>query len=59
MIKGAAGFVLPFKENIVYVEIDEGDDFGQVDIIAQCLDEDIDVITLFRNKLSLKRQFTV
>ena len=34
LCKGAAGFVLPFNENIVYVEIDEGDDFGQVDIIA-------------------------
>jgi hypothetical protein len=30
---GAAGYVLPFKRNIVYVEIDEGDDLGMSDII--------------------------
>lgn len=33
LCSGAAGFVIPFKRNIVYVEIDEGDDFGQADIV--------------------------
>ena len=40
MCVGAAGFVLPFRQNIVYVEIDEGDDFGQSDIIACAEDDD-------------------
>ena len=26
--KGAGGFVLPIKVNIIYVEVEEGDDFG-------------------------------
>ena len=34
LVRGAAGFVLPFRVNIVYVEIQEGDDFGQIDIMA-------------------------
>ena len=30
---GAAGFVIPFMRNVVYVEIDEGDGFGEADIV--------------------------
>lgn len=38
LFKGAAGFVLPLKKNIVYVEIQEGDDFGQIDIVTSSMD---------------------
>jgi hypothetical protein len=33
LCEGAAGFVIPFLKNVVYVEIDEGDGFGEADII--------------------------
>lgn len=32
--KGFAGFVLPFKQNIVYIEINDGDQFGEIDFDA-------------------------
>jgi hypothetical protein len=32
LCKGTAAFVLPLPRNIVYIEIEEGDDFGQSDI---------------------------
>ena len=28
LTKGNAGYVLPIRKNIVYVEIEKGDDFG-------------------------------
>ena len=40
---GVAGFVLPFRKNIVYVEIDEGDDFGQADITASSIEENTEI----------------
>jgi hypothetical protein len=33
---GAAGFVIPFLRNVVYVEIDQGDGFGEADIFQSC-----------------------
>jgi signal-transduction protein with cAMP-binding, CBS, and nucleotidyltransferase domain len=33
LVKGAAGFVLPFRRNIVYVEVDTGDEIGQEDLV--------------------------
>ena len=29
-----AGFVLPFKQNVVYIEIEKGDTFGDIDLAA-------------------------
>jgi hypothetical protein len=43
----------------VYVEIDEGDDFGQVDILSCSIDEECEVQDIFDDVDSLKRQFTV
>lgn len=54
--KGAAGYVLPSHGNIVYVEIDEGDDFGQSDIISY---PDPDIIKNLEKHGSLKRSLTV
>ena len=34
MMFGLAGFVLPFFKNVTYIEIDEGDHFGVMDIIG-------------------------
>ena len=33
LCKGTVAFVLPLDHNIVYVEVEEGDDFGQSDLI--------------------------
>ena len=33
LIKGLAGFVLPFKKNIVYIEVNQGDFFGELDFV--------------------------
>ena len=32
--EGMAGFVLPFKQNVVYIEIEKGDTFGDIDLAA-------------------------
>ena len=45
---GAAGFVLPFRQNIVYVEIMEGDDFGQADIVSCSIDCNLEIKTCSR-----------
>jgi hypothetical protein len=30
--EGAAAFVIPLQKNLVFTEINEGDDFGQLDL---------------------------
>ena len=35
MVKGSSGYVLPFKENVVYIEIEPGDQFGEIDLVLQ------------------------
>ena len=34
IMNGMAGFVLPFFKNVAYIEIEEGDHFGVMDIIG-------------------------
>ena len=33
MTTGNAGFVVPLKQNIVYVEIEKGNRFGEIDYV--------------------------
>jgi hypothetical protein len=33
MTKGNAGFVVPLKQNIVYIEIEDGNRFGEFDFV--------------------------
>ena len=47
--------MLPYRQNIVYVEIDEGDDFGQVDILSCSIDEECEVQEMFDDVDKLKR----
>ena len=50
LTKGAAGFVLKEKQtqhNIIYIEIIEGDDFGQVDIISCAVDNNCSLQKIF------------
>lgn len=43
---GNAGFVLPFRENIVYIEIQVGDLFGQLDLILSGIQNNMDINSL-------------
>jgi len=45
--------------NVVYVEIMEGDDFGQADIIGCALENDQDIEAVLKVTELLVRQFTV
>lgn len=56
---GAAGFVVPIFRNVVFVELDEGDSFGESDIIQSCLDEDIPLMDMIAGEGMPKRSFTV
>ena len=40
---GFAGFVLPFKYNIVYIEVLKGDFFGEIDFVVAARENDISV----------------
>ena len=59
LTKGSAGFVLPLKCNIIYVEINEGDDFGQVDILACSIEEEKSIEEMMQNRNHIIRRFTV
>lgn len=56
---GSAAFVLPFFKNVSYIEIDEGDHFGVMDIIGSTQEENIDTNEWYSKKQILKRQFTI
>jgi hypothetical protein len=59
MMIGSAAFVLPFFKNVSYIEIDEGDHFGVMDIIGSTQEENIDTNEWYSKKQILKRQFTI
>lgn len=44
--KGAAGFVLPFRLHIVYVEVNVGDDFGIADIVSSSIEQKIPLVDM-------------
>lgn len=37
LVRGSAAFVIPSLDNIVYIEIEPGDKFGEIDIQYACL----------------------
>ena len=63
MLNGLAGFVVPYHKNLVYIEIEKGDRFGDIDFImsAMQVEKTIDEIfeMLVNDKVSLIRHFTV
>ena len=63
LTNGTAGFVLPFKENIIYCEINNADSFGEIDLIVASGDNMFSVQEMFENinhmKFNLVRLFTV
>lgn len=62
VVKGSAGYVIPFKGNIVYVYIISGDCFGEIDIFNSALQCDIsldELVENFKVTTLLVRHFTV
>lgn len=59
LCEGAAGFVIPFLRNVVYLEIDEGDGFGEADVVQSCQDEGIQLLDIISGEGIPKRSFTV
>ena len=63
LTQGSAGFVLPLHENVVYIEINRGDYFGEIDLMFAANEnvikiEDL-VETMYVEKYNLQRCFTV
>ena len=44
---GWAGFVLPFKQNVVYIDIGVGDFFGEADFAVTAAAENMDIDSMF------------
>lgn len=57
--RGQAAYVLPFRRNIVYVELQVGDDFGHVDVILSSITLGLPILGILQHKQFLKRCFTV
>jgi hypothetical protein len=55
--------VLPFKENIIYIEINNADAFGEIDLVVASGDHMLSIEEMFENinkmKFNLVRLFTV
>lgn len=59
LVGGAAGFVIPFRRNIVYIEVDTGDEIGQEDLVEFSEEQDCDILTIIEENAKVKRAFTV
>jgi hypothetical protein len=59
LVKGAAGFVIPFRRNIVYIEVDTGDEIGQEDFLEFSHENHMDFLEIIEGSSKVKRQFTV
>ncbi len=63
LTKGNAGFVLPLKQNIVYIEIEKGNKFGEIDFVLASGSRNFTVEEMVENlnmiDFNMVRQFTV
>lgn len=61
--KGQAGFVIPLDDNIVYIDIMEGDYFGEIDFIFPARQHQMDIDEMIDKindvNFNLSRFFTV
>ena len=57
--KGHAGYVLQFIRNIVYIELHQGDDFGQIDIMQCGIQHSMTIVEILNHNELLTRHFTV
>ena len=63
LTQGFAGFVLPFQSNVVYIEILNGNQFGEIDFEACVKANNMDSLSKMfdhiNEKINLMRQFTI
>jgi len=59
LITGTSGFVLPSFRCCAYIQIEEGDNFGVMDIIGSTQIENVELADWYAKKQIMKRQFTV
>lgn len=57
--KGNAGYVLPKYENTIYINIQEGDHFGIIDLLGSCSNNFLDHNDWISRKTMLQCQFTI
>lgn len=57
--QGMCGFVLPKYKNATYIEIQEGQHFGIIDIVHSVLQSNYEIENWFLHKDLLQRHFTV
>jgi len=54
---------LPFQENVVYIEINNGDYFGEIDLVVASSEHMVEVEEMFEtmksSNFNIVRQFTV
>ena len=64
LTSGSAGFVLPLVKNVAYIEVNQGDFFGEIDLVfaaqdkVMSIDEMIEYLSI-QNDFNLQRVFTV
>ena len=59
LLKGRASFVLPSYDNIKYINIPEGGQFGVIDIVGSIHLAGEDIDDWIDNRACLQRQFTL
>jgi CRP-like cAMP-binding protein len=59
LFDGSASFTLPLSENKDYVQLKIGDDFGQLDILFQCVKSQNSILKNVEKKENFKRFFSV
>lgn len=63
LTKGSAGFVLPLKVNIVYIEIEIGDTFGEIDFVVASKNSGLTIGKIIEkinaDNVNLFRNFTI
>ena len=59
MKKGAAAFVIPLNKNIIFTEINQGDEFGQLDLFYLSKKGSQSIEEVLKSKERHLRLFTV
>ena len=44
ILRGKAAYVLPFRKNIVYIEMSDGDDFGHCDVVLSSINYNLPIL---------------
>lgn len=55
ILSGKAAYVLPFRNNIVYIELRDGEDFGHDDIVLHSINLGQNIVGILDHTSILKR----